>query len=343
MRRSDGGELFEWFLVSGIVSVLLIRWVLSLTGYPQLGAGGLHIAHMLWGGLLMLVALVLFFLVLDRRAHRAAAVVAGLGFGTFVDEIGKFVTSDNDYFFRPAIAVIYLIFVGLFLFLRAFESAHDLTPEEALANAMDVAAPGTSGSLDREEREVAAALLDQADPTDPLVAAMRDWLAGLPERSIEQSRLERLWEGAARFYQAAIASPRFEGVLVAVMLLDVGGAVVGTIALLSLIGGGTASEASTVSGIARTVSSLVGALLVLRGIPELRRSRAAAYHWFRRGVLVWILVTQAFIFYISQFAGVAGLGVQLLTYTVLTYMLDRELATGAAPHAAARASASTGH
>ena len=53
---------------------------------------------MLWGGALMLVALVLLLAFLDRTVQHVAAVIAGLGFGTFVDEIGKFLTADNDYF-----------------------------------------------------------------------------------------------------------------------------------------------------------------------------------------------------------------------------------------------------
>ena len=72
-----------------------------LPASPRLGGGELHIAHMLWGGALMLVALVVLLAYLDRTVQHVAAVIAGLGFGTFVDEIGKFLTADNDYFFRP--------------------------------------------------------------------------------------------------------------------------------------------------------------------------------------------------------------------------------------------------
>ncbi len=47
--------------------------------------------------------------------------------------------------------------------------------------------------------------------------------------------------------------------------------------------------------------------------------------------MVWILVTQLFVFYHSQLAGVAGLGLHVLTYAVLTYMVSRELALEGAP------------
>ena len=52
VRSFYGEDLLENFLVSAVASVLLIRLFLSLTDYPQIGGPGLHLAHMLWGGLL---------------------------------------------------------------------------------------------------------------------------------------------------------------------------------------------------------------------------------------------------------------------------------------------------
>ena len=45
--------------------------------------------------------------------------MGGLGFGLFIDKLAKFITSDNNYFFRPAIALIYAIFVLLLLWWRS--------------------------------------------------------------------------------------------------------------------------------------------------------------------------------------------------------------------------------
>ena len=108
------GSLHETLLISSIATILVIRTQLWLTNYPQLGGGGLHIAHLLWGGLFMLLAIGLLLTFLGRHVRRAAAIIGGIGFGFFVDELGKFVTGDNNYFYRPAASLIYLIFVGLF-------------------------------------------------------------------------------------------------------------------------------------------------------------------------------------------------------------------------------------
>ena len=58
------------FLVSAVTAMLAIRLFLRLTGYPQLGGGPLHIAHMLWGGLLMLTAIVIMLSYLGEAAGR---------------------------------------------------------------------------------------------------------------------------------------------------------------------------------------------------------------------------------------------------------------------------------
>ena len=77
VRNSDAPELMELFLVAGIASVLAIRGFLAATGYPQLGGDGLHIAHMLWGGLFMTLAMLLQFAALGRVAQRLAAIWGG--------------------------------------------------------------------------------------------------------------------------------------------------------------------------------------------------------------------------------------------------------------------------
>ncbi len=117
-RNIIGEDLLENFIISAVASLLLIRLYLYITDYPQLGGSGLHIAHMLWGGMLMLVALFISLGCLSHPAHEWAAVLGGIGFGAFIDELGKFITQDNNYFFQPTIAIIYVTFILIYLATR---------------------------------------------------------------------------------------------------------------------------------------------------------------------------------------------------------------------------------
>src|SRR5437660_6357078 len=123
-RNIEIRTLLDTFFVCAIATILIIRLQLWATHYPKLGGGKLHIAHLLWGGLAMLVAIVLLLSFLGRARRHTGAVLGGVGFGFFIDEIGKFVTSDNDYFFKPAAGMIYILFIVLFLAIRSLGLRH---------------------------------------------------------------------------------------------------------------------------------------------------------------------------------------------------------------------------
>jgi hypothetical protein len=101
------------------VSVVATRAFLGATGYPQIGGGQFHVAHVLIGGALLFVGGVVALISIDDRAIDVAALLIGAGVGLFIDEVGKFITSNNDYFFPVAAPIIYAVFMLVVILLLA--------------------------------------------------------------------------------------------------------------------------------------------------------------------------------------------------------------------------------
>jgi hypothetical protein len=98
-------------LISFAATVSLTRLFLELTGYPQIGSGELHIAHVLWGGLILFIGSLTAILFSNRSALATSALLSGVGIGLFIDEVGKFITQSNDYFYPSAAPIIYSFFL----------------------------------------------------------------------------------------------------------------------------------------------------------------------------------------------------------------------------------------
>lgn len=326
VRNVDAGELLESLLVYAVATILLIRIILGATGYPQIGGSGLHIAHMLWGGLFMLAAIVTLVAFLGKGVVRLGAILGGIGFGLFIDELGKFITADNNYFFQPTIAIIYIIFVGLFLAFRAIRPGTWLTVEEALINAIDLLKEAARNDFSEGEKRRALGLLARSDARDPMVPALTTLLqserAGPDHAPGWSARLAHRARGA---YRRIVDLLWFTPALIAVF---------GLLAVLDL-----ASVAHVVTSDpgfrlrsphlsfvdwADLVSSTAVAGAALVGIAHLRASRLEAYRWFERSLLISIFLSQVFFFYSEQMLAAIGLAISLLLLAAIRYMIRIE-------------------
>jgi hypothetical protein len=323
-RSYEYVRLQETLLITAVATILFIRTQLWLTNYPQIGGSGLHIAHLLWGGMFMLIAIGLLLTFLGQPVRHRAAIVGGIGFGFFIDELGKFITSDNNYFYRPAAALIYLIFLGLFALSHWASKRDGMTPREALINAINLLGEAARHRLDERQCARALALLDQADQDDPLVPRLRAMLVEIHVvPAVPPGRFER-WTLAVRaWFERLAARPRFATALVVFFaswaLLTLVGTVELTVSLFLELGGahpGFASDTLAdmkLHNYASVLASFVAAVFVVSGILRLRRGdRLGGLRGFERALLVSILITQVFSFVESQFGAVFGLAVNLV-------------------------------
>jgi hypothetical protein len=330
VRDHEAGRNAERFFVAAVTTLLVIRAFLAATGYPQIGGRHLHIAHMLWGGLVLTAALLLLLISIGRRTRPTAALLGGVGFGIFIDELGKFVTRDSDYFYRPAIAIIYFVFVALFLALRAVLAHRALTQDECLANAITLMKDMAMEDLDPDEKAEAKALLDRCDPSDPRVVVARGFLERLTTVPAPRPGLvERLRHRVVPFAGRILSRPRFSSVLAAVLLAQSLAGLAWAIYSargLDLLGRAHAQTHLDIgfASWGEIVSSLVSSALVVGGIVRLFRSRSAAYRLFRRSVRVTVFVTQFFVFYHAQMAGVVWLALNVVALAALDYLIVRE-------------------
>jgi hypothetical protein len=151
VRRNRAENYLLTFLVAFAVTVIATRVYLELANYPQIGNSVLHIAHALWGGLLLFVAVLLPLCLANRWAIQASALLGGMGTGLFIDEVGKFMTQANDYFFPPALSIIYgFVLLTVFVYLT-FRRPRQPEPRQALYHAWEGLQDVLDGDLNAAE------------------------------------------------------------------------------------------------------------------------------------------------------------------------------------------------
>jgi hypothetical protein len=119
VKRDNAPKYILTMVVSFAVTVVITRFYLELTGYPQIGGGELHIAHLLWGGLALFIASLLPLILANRRAYDWAAVLSGVGVSLGVMALVLSLTVNNllTFYQDQFQALTYTLVQGIVLLL----------------------------------------------------------------------------------------------------------------------------------------------------------------------------------------------------------------------------------
>ena len=332
IRSIYGTTSVEWFLIFAIGTILVTRLYLQLTGYPQVGGGTLHIAHALWGGALMMLALIIGWLFLGPATRVTAIVMGGIGFGLFLDEIGKFITKNNDYFYGPSAEIMYILVVAVLVISRVVRDVKKPTVAEAMANAATIAADGISHGLPARRRRQAVGFLEVAKDqgADPTAIGH---IRGLLDASADTpDRLMRLRDRATGlipdFFRSSrwvpvvgwllVASSAFTFVL-GVLAWTFNTREMGDIDLYFEISRNpTANWILFVSGIA-TLGLSLPAMIARRRTDSVWPLRS-----LRMAALVFTVTNALVDFALEGFGALINLGVGLFGLAVISYHLGRQ-------------------
>lgn len=153
VRRAGSENYFLILLISFAASVSLTRLYLSLTHYPKIGGGNIHIAHVLWGGLILFIAALLPILLVNRWVYPLSALLTGAGVGLFIDEVGKFITLSNDYFYPPAAPIIYAFFLIVVLIYLQIKKQKKWDERGALYHTLDLIGEVLDRDLEQDEKD----------------------------------------------------------------------------------------------------------------------------------------------------------------------------------------------
>lgn len=334
-RNLNARDLLDTFLISAVTSLLSVRFYLHITGYPQIGGGSLHIAHMLYGGLLMMVAIVISLAFIGNYARQIIAVVGGIGFGVFIDELGKFITKDNDYFFQPTIGLIYAIFIIMYLAFNFLTRYQKLTSKEYQLNALIELEEAIALDFDHQERDQIYALLDKSDKNSVITKHLRELVDKIAitdhaKPSFSAKLAHKINETYDKFWELRNSNLFVRCIFVAQIAL-LSGITIYTVYvniddIAAIINGSLNYNRELLIG--QLLSTAAAGGFVIYGLIKFSASRYSAFEQFRKATLINIYLTQFFIFIRLEFDALPGFALNLFLLIFITFALKQEKRLG---------------
>lgn len=204
IQHAKSSRYLLFTLLSFAFSISTTRLFLYLTGYPQIGGGELHIAHVLWGGLFLFIACLFPLIFANEWAKGWSAVISGFGIGLFIDEVGKFITANNDYFYQSAAPIIYVFFLLVVLVFVQIRARNKPSPRSEMYAALSELTEVLDNDFSEQERKALlkrlTKLQDQQEEkniqklTEVLVGYLNsDAVRIVPQRATVLEKLMERW------------------------------------------------------------------------------------------------------------------------------------------------------
>jgi hypothetical protein len=281
--------------------------------------------------LLLFIAAMLPLVLANRWVYRSAAILAGVGIGLFVDEVGKFITQSYDYFFPPAAPIVYAFFLICVLVYLQITKPRPRNARSELYIALEMMEEILDHDLDaHEHNEIKNRLtfvIDQGESPE-FIRLAEDLLNYFNEKQIALAPIPhgRLQDLAARLWEFEIKyldRNRLRTLLI--LGLGILGLISVFIPALSLINlpltPGREPVLEPYWYIAlQVVQLLTGLLLILGAGMIMKGSESKGFRVSYITLLVYLTMVDLYLFYYYQFATILAAIFQfVLLLAVLHY------------------------
>ena len=266
-------------------------------------------------------------------------LAGGIGFGLFIDEVGKFITQKNDYFFPPALPLIYGFFLlTVFLYIY-FRKPRRQDPRKAMYHALEGLQDLADGDLDPDEKaRIEAQLVIASHAGEPEIRSLADTLG-----AYLQQHEDYLVEARPGFWRRTAQrvdqlgqrlGRRAHRIIISIMLILWSLLSLLTIAAVAFIAFGVDVQdetfRATLSDSELTIvdSTLWLSITLLLEFLVSALALFATFSWLRRNeerglkaaiftMVISLVVLQPLLFYMQQFAALSGTVMQSVYLLVL--------------------------
>ena len=328
VERERASTLILLSVISFAATVVGVRLFLELTGYPQVGGGALHIAHLLWGGLAMIIGLFIMLIWDNPDLLYVTSILSGVGIGLFIDEVGKFITKNNDYFFPAAAPIIYAIFLVVLIVYLLVRRRNKPDPRRAMVLALEEMKEYVYGEVDEMEGEriinnLATAMKSDNPEIARLATLLHDRLAveGLQFVDYHPGPIQRISRTLKRWGMKLGQKWHHRLILLGLLANATGAFAFIVVILIAIFGSGSelqtamintvneaalAADAGGVQGqiIHMGLNVLIGFTAIVAIIQLVRGKTRSGMGWALIQIILSLTLLQLVTFYLTQFTAV---------------------------------------